>query len=91
MAKLYWTKDIKEIFDKKLAKTAKDLIDDRSMSENQTAIAIRHLRLCQNFASEIIEEMEEVDRQEEEERERYKAARLAAEQAREEEAKAGDE
>ena len=91
MAKLYWTKDIKDIFEKKIEEAGACLINDRSISEESLLRHIREIRIFQKYASEIIEDMEEADRLEEEERERYKAARLAAEQAREEEAKAGDE
>jgi len=76
---LYWTKDVKKIFDEHIGRVARELLEDKSLSDSQMATAVKHLRLCQDFANEIIAEMEEMDRKDAEDQERWKAEKAARE------------
>jgi len=87
MAKLYWTSEVKEIMDSHLGKLTNDLLNDKTMNVDQVARAVMQLRLFHEFADEIIADMEEKDRVEDEERAarmRAKAEKEAAENGTEE-------
>ena len=79
MAKLYWAKDIEAILNEKIAKLAKKCVEDKTLSETETAKVINYIRMNQAFVDEVIADLNEADRKDEEENARWKAARLAAE------------
>ena len=66
MGKLYWTKDIKKILDKKIDGLTMSLINDNSVSPEQAPAIIRHIRLLRDFSNELIDEMEQLDREDDE-------------------------
>ena len=70
MAKLYWTKDVKNIIDKKIAHDSAILITDETLTEEQVLHFRNDLLTFKKYAYEMIEEMEEADRQDEEEMKR---------------------
>ena len=69
MGKLYWTRDIKEILDNKIASAMDKLLDINTSYNDQDIVnAIRDYRRLRLFCDEVIAEMEEMDRQEDEAR-----------------------
>ena len=66
MAKLYWTKDIKKLIDKKIEHDSAILVNDKEMSEEEIFRFVRDIRIFKNYAYELIEEMEEADRKDDE-------------------------
>ena len=82
MAKLYWTKDIKKLIEKKIERDSAVLVNEKDMSEERLFRFIRDLRIFKNYAYELIEEMEEADRKDDEEMARWKAAKEKAEDAK---------
>ena len=66
MAKLYWTKDIKKLIDKKIEHDSAILVNDKEMSEEEIFRFIRDIRIFKNYAYELIAEMEEADRKDDE-------------------------
>ena len=65
MAKLYWTKDIKKLIDKKIEHDSAALINTE-MDDDGLFIYIRNLRIFKDYAYELIAEMEEADRKDDE-------------------------
>ena len=65
MAKLYWTKDIKKLIDKKIEHYSAALINTE-MDDDGLFIYIRNLRIFKDYAYELIAEMEEADRKDDE-------------------------
>ena len=75
MAKLYWTRDIKKAFDDKINVLLNSLVDDTvgdSKSEHYTLEAIR---VCKGFAKDVINDLIEADRLDDEQEARRKAAK----------------
>ncbi|MEE1162608.1 MAG: hypothetical protein UHU21_02835 [Lachnospiraceae bacterium] len=69
MRKIYWTKDVKEILDNKIASAMDKLLDINTKYNDQDIVnAVRDNRMLRVFCDEVIAEMEEMDRQEEEDR-----------------------
>lgn len=69
MRKIYWTKDVKEILDNKIASAMDKLLDINTKYNDQDIVnTVRDNRMLRVFCDEIIAEMEEMDRQEEEDR-----------------------
>ena len=69
MSKLYWTRDIKEILDNKIASAMDKLLDINTKYNDQDIVnAVRDNRMLRVFCDEVIAEMEEMDRQEDEAR-----------------------
>lgn len=64
MAKLYWTRDMKQIFDQKIHAMMEKAIDDPETGVGMLA----GIKICREFANDVIKDMEELDRQEEEAR-----------------------
>jgi len=73
MSKLYWIEEIKEVFDNKINKLTMSLVEDTTIKPEQTPLMIQQIRLFRNFANEIIEEMEQAEREEEERRQEASA------------------
>ena len=80
MAKLYWTKDIKNLIDKKLKDDGAELVNDPDIPELELAHFVHELRVFKKYAYELIEEMEQLDREDDEEMARWTAERAAREQ-----------
>lgn len=69
MGKIYWTRDVKEILDNKIASAMDKLLDINTKYNDQDIVnAVRDNRMLRVFCDEVIAEMEEMDRQEEEDR-----------------------
>jgi hypothetical protein len=69
MRKIYWTRDIKEILDNKIADAMDKLLDINTKYNDQDIVnAVRDNRMLRVFCDEVIAEMEEMDLQEEEDR-----------------------
>ncbi len=68
MSKLYWTRDIKEILDNKIDETMRTLLADKKATDQDIVNVVRATRTLRTFCDEIIAEMEEMDRQEDEDR-----------------------
>jgi hypothetical protein len=67
MIKIYWTRDIKEILDNKIADAMDKLLDINTSYNDQDIVnAIRDNRRLRVFCDEVIAEMEEMDLQEDE-------------------------
>ena len=81
MAKLYWTKDIKQLVDKKVDETGSLIIHDKEITREQAFRFIDEIRIFEKYAYEMIEEMEEADRKEEEETAEWKAQKEEQENA----------
>lgn len=79
MAKLYWAKDIEAILNEKIAKLAKKLVEAKDLSDTCTMNVMAGIRMNQAFVDEVIADLNEADRKDEEENARWKASRLAAE------------
>ena len=72
MGKLYWTKDIKEIIDRKISKLANDILNDE-YSESATVEMIRQARLLKEFGTELIKDLEHEDKLDDERLAKYRA------------------
>ena len=69
MGKIYWTRDVKEILDNKIADAMDKLLDINTSYNDQDIVnAIRDNRRLRVFCDEVIAEMEEMDLQEDEAR-----------------------
>ena len=79
MAKLYFTKDIKELIDKKIESDSAQMIVDPDMSEEDMLRFSRELRVFKKYAYELIEEMTENDQKYDAEIARWKAEKEARE------------
>ena len=73
MPKLYWTKDVKKIIDKKIEEDSAILVNDHNMSEENLFKFVRDLRIFKKYADELIEKMEEIDVEYDEDMARFKA------------------
>ena len=80
MAKLYWTSEMKKIFDEKIDKELWGLLRAEGLSNGELARRLCEIQICKDFAYEIIADMDAADEKEEAER----AARKAAEQKEQE-------
>lgn len=72
MGKLYWTKDIKEIIDRKISKLANDILNDE-WSESAAVEMIRQARLLKEFGAELIKDLEHEDKLDDERLAKYRA------------------
>ena len=75
MAKLYLTKEIKGILNRKISETVDQLINDDNINESQMVPMIKQIRILRTFADEVIAGMEAEDKAEDE--------RMEAEQKKE--------
>ena len=69
MGKIYWTREVKAILDKKLHNFLDDLLADKDATDQDIITAVRNIRVLKKFCDEVIAEMEALDRKEDEERE----------------------
>ena len=68
MRKIYWTTDVKEIFDNKIDGILRDTLANKEATDQDIVNTIRITRVLKTFCDEVIAEMEEMDRKEEEAR-----------------------
>lgn len=68
MGKLYWTRDVKEILDNKIDGVLRDILTGKGATDQDIVNTIRTTRVLKAFCDEVIAEMEEMDRKEEEDR-----------------------
>ena len=66
MAKLYWTKDVRRLIEKKIAEDSAAIVNDKNMPEEKMIKFVHDLRIFRLYADELIEEMEELDREDDE-------------------------
>ena len=76
MAKLYWTKDIKGILNKKILGMTETLFDEKT-TEEEVVNEVRKVRMYKKFVDEVIADMEQWDREDDELEAVRKAARNA--------------
>ena len=81
MAKLYWTKDIKGILNKKILGMTETLFDEKT-TEEEVVDEVRKVRMYKKFVDEVIADMEQWDREDDE----IEAARKAARNAKKDDA-----
>lgn len=67
MAKIYWTREVKNIMDN-LIRNELEVLLDPEMTTDQAGDKIFDIREHKKFADDVISVMESLDRQEEEER-----------------------
>ena len=72
MAKLYYTKDVKEIFEKKFADLAIAIVDCDGCDSESTMKMIRDLRAAKGVVSQVIHWMENEDGVHDAEMERWR-------------------
>lgn len=68
MGKVYWTTDVKEILDNKIDGVLRDMLANKEATDQDIVNTIRITRVLKTFCDEVIDEMEEMDRQEDEDR-----------------------
>ena len=93
MANLYYTEDIKKMIEKKLTEDSARIINDQDLTEEQALHFIAELRVFKKYAEELIEEMEEEDRNYDQQLANYRAKQeaLKAEAAQQGEEQKDDE
>ena len=68
MGKIYWTREVKAILNKKVNGIMDNLLADKDATNQDIVNAVRNTRVLKTFCDEVIAEMEELDRKEDEER-----------------------
>ena len=68
MGKIYWTREVKAILNKKVNGIMDDLLADKDATDQDIVNDVRNTRVLKTFCDEVIAEMEELDRKEDEER-----------------------
>ena len=74
MGKIYWTREVKDIMNKKLNSIMNGLLADKDATDQDIVTAVRSTRVLKTFCDDVIAEMEALDRKEDEEREARKGA-----------------
>ena len=72
MAKLYWTRDIKKAFDDKINELLNSLIDDTDGDSESEQYTLDMIRVCKRFAKNVINDLTEADRLDDEQEARRK-------------------
>ena len=62
MAKPYWTEEVRKKIDEKIAHDSALIVNDKDLTEEQALHFMAELRVFRKYADELIEEMEEDDR-----------------------------
>ena len=75
---VYWTNEVKKIMDNKIHELMDKMLDDQDANIE----TLKHIRICRMFANEIISDMEEKDRKDEQAAKDAEAKRNAEEEAR---------
>lgn len=73
MARLYWTKDVKQVMDDRIHAMMDQAISSKNDTEDWGNVVMAQLRVCRRFANDVYETMKKLDREEEEAREAGKA------------------
>ena len=68
MGKIYWTREVKAILNKKVNGIMDNLLADKDATNQDIVNAVRNTRVLKTFCDEVIAEMEALDRKEDEER-----------------------
>ena len=68
MGKIYWTREVKAILNKEVNGIMDDLLADKDATDQDIVNDVRNTRVLKTFCDEVIAEMEELDRKEDEER-----------------------
>lgn len=68
MGKIYWTSEVKHIMDARISGLMNGLLNDKDSTNEQIVYILTNIRNIRQFADDIIAEMEEMDRKEDEER-----------------------
>ena len=68
MGKIYWTREVKAILNKKVNGIMDDLLADKDATDQDIVNAVRNTRVLKTFCDDVIAEMEALDRKEDEER-----------------------
>lgn len=68
MGKIYWTSEVKHIMDTRISGLMNGLLSDKDATNDQIVYILTNIRNIRQFADDIIAEMEELDRKEDEER-----------------------
>lgn len=71
MGKVYWTREVKDILNKKINFIVDDLLADKDATDQDIVNAVRNARFLKTFCDDVIAEMEALDREEDE---KYKGA-----------------
>lgn len=79
MPKLYWTKDIEKLFENKLTERVMAAVNDNDMSLTGVTAEVGEVRCLRYFLDQIIADMKEMDRKEDEEMAAWRAERAKAE------------
>ena len=82
MAKLYYTKDIGQVFDEKITDMVSKIVADKTISDEAATELIHGIRICQSFAQQIMDKLEEIDRKDDEEMAAWRAKKAAEEEAK---------
>lgn len=69
MGKIYWTREVKAILNKKVNGIMDDLLADKDATDQDIVNAVRNTRVLKKFCDDVISEMEEMDRMEDKDRE----------------------
>ena len=77
MAKLYYTKDIRELVEKKIDEAGHIIVRDKEATGEQIDRWIREIRIFQKYAYEMLEEMEDADIQDDAEMAEWRAKKTA--------------
>ena len=93
MAKLYWTEEVRKKIDEKIAHDSALIVNDKDLTEEQALHFMAELRIFRKYADELIEEMEEDDRNYDAEMANWRAKQeaLKAEAAQQTEEQKDDE
>lgn len=79
MPKLYWTKDIEKLFENKLTERVMAAVNDDDMPLTGVTAEVGEVRCLRYFLNQIIDDMKEMDRKEDEEMAAWRAERAKAE------------
>ena len=77
MGKLYHTNEVGDFLDKKLVDMITEAVNDRELTGEALSGMIEHIRLLQDFADEIIADMEKADEEYEAEMAAWRAKQEA--------------
>lgn len=80
MAKLYYTKEIGQVFDEKIIDMLRKIVE--TTNDEASTELIHSIRICQSFAKQIMDKLEEIDRKDDEEMAAWRAKKAAEEEAK---------
>lgn len=68
MGKIYWTREVKTILNNKVNGIMNDLLTNKEATDQDILNDVKSIRTVKAFCDDVIAEMEELDRKEDEER-----------------------